>query len=173
MDALDEYNEVEIHEIYNSLMESGNNDILELRINSHGGYLKSGHTLCNIIQDKFPDTCITIIDSIALSMAAVLFLQGSTRVVYPHSTLMLHDYSAGYYGKISDVKTEMEFDIKNHRKSFKRWLRPHLTKKEWKRFLDGKDLWFDAVTMCKKGMATHIIIGNNTINAEKYIKEIK
>lgn len=173
LDALDEYNEKEIHGIYNELIEAGSEDILEIRINSHGGYVKSGHTLMNIMADRFNQRCLTFIDSIAYSMAGLIFLLGNKRVIYPHSSLLLHDYSANYKGKPADIENKLEHDKRLFRTQAQQVIKPFLSKKEWGKFLDGKDLWFDAYDMCKKEMATEIVIKNVAINSKKYYKEVK
>ena len=172
LDALDEYNEVELHELYNDLMEATSNDLLEVRINSHGGYLKPGHTIGNIMTDKFQNRCITVIDSIALSMGALLFLKGAERIVYPHSQLMFHEFSEGISGKGSKIENELLFKLPLYEQEMKKWVRPYLNKKEWKQFKSGKDLWFGSYEMCKKGIATKININGTILDAKKYIKEI-
>jgi ATP-dependent protease ClpP protease subunit len=173
LDALDEYNEVELHELYNELMEATPNDLLEVRINSHGGFLKPGHAIGNIITDKFQHRCITVIDSIALSMSALLFLKGSERIVYSHSQLMFHEISAGYNGKSSDINNEIEFKNPLFKKEMKMYVKPYLTKKEWKSFNNGKDIWLNAHEMCKRGIATKININGTILEAKDYVKETK
>jgi len=173
LDTLDEHNEIDLHDIYNELWEANPTDILEIRINSSGGYLKTGHTLCNIITDKFPDSCMTIIDSSAHSMASTIFLHGTERIVYPHSSLLIHDYKSGYIGKISDIEDKMKAEKKILRKGARLLLKDFLTKKEWKKYMNGRDIWFDARQMCERDIATKIIIGANAVESQTYVEETK
>jgi len=48
-----------------------------------------------------------------------------------------------------------------------------LTKDEFKEMIIGKDLWMDTKEMCKRGIATHVIIAGRELTAEEYIASIK
>lgn len=159
----------EMDQILMSLRLATSEDILELRINSGGGEVAIGQKIISTMHDKFTNRTITIIEAEASSMAALIFLSGNIRVIYEHSLLMLHNYSVGISGKggeVGDSYTSVNGSLIQY---FGEIIKPFLKKKEFKRILDGKDLYLDALSMCERGMATHIIVNGVKYTAEEYL----
>ena len=165
--------EKELHSIYNELWDADENDRLELRINSRGGLVNEGAQFYSIIKNKFNGRCTTVLDNCGYSMGAITFLMGDERIATERSDLMLHDYSGGTYGKGGEQKSQLEHSQKHIRQFFKEVLLGgnYITKKEYKNMLIGQDYWMDVVELCKRGMATHVLVNGEKITAKKYLKK--
>jgi len=164
-----------LHEIYNELWDAGKNDRLELRINSNGGMVNEGAQFYSIIKNKFNGRTTTILDNKGYSMGALTFCMGDKRVVTERADLMFHDYSAGLGGKAGEIQAYNEHSQKFIRKFFKEVIldQGFLTKKEYDNMLIGQDFWMDAEELCKRGIATHVLVNGEEIKAKKYLKQIK
>lgn len=161
-----------LHAVFNELRKADANDEIELRINSGGGLVAEGKQFYNIILEKFGLNTTTYLDNYGYSMGALLFCMGAKRVVYPYSALMFHNYSHGSWGKGENVKSHVKHTARTL-KSFFRDLtveRGFLTKDEFKQMRLGKDFWMDTEEMCRRGIATHVVVYDETITAKKYLK---
>ena len=164
-----------LHAIFNELRKADSYDRLELRINSDGGLVAEGQQFFNIILEKFDETTTTFLDNHGYSMGALLFCMGQRRVIYPYSELMFHNYSHGAWGKGENVKSHVKHTARSLTSFFKGVTvsQGFLTKKEFKEMLLGKDFWMDSKEMCKRGIATHVVVWGETITAKKYLKLLK
>jgi len=162
-----------LHDLFNTLHDASSDDTLEIRINSSGGFVKYGQQFINIIKDRFKDRCVTIIDADAASMAAIIFMAGDRRIVYPHSTLMIHDISMYLAGKASESKKEIELYSRVFKQYFSRFFSGVLDSSEIEDVFKGVDYWFNAIDMCKKGMATHVNDYGTLMTAEDYLKSLE
>ena len=158
--------------LLNELYESGEKDLLELRIMSPGGLVIECQQIVNLMNNKFKGRTTAYIESHASSAGAFTFAHADKRVVYENSRLMFHNYSGGYAGKYQDIKDRLEFDEK-HIIDFLKVAKQFLTKKEWKKMVEGKNFWFDAKDMLERGIATHIVIDGQEMTYKKYKKYLK
>jgi len=146
-----------IAEIVHWLNKVKSNEI-SIYINSPGGEVIVGLPLLQTIKGKFK-RIKTYITYAASSMGSILFCIGTERYVYPYSRHMMHNYSTGYHGKASDIKTRVEF-YDDHLVSFIKDAyvkQGFLSKKEFKKLLNGKEFWFDSKEMLERGIATDLI----------------
>ena len=164
-----------LHSVFNGLREATNRDYLELMINSGGGLVNEGQQFYNIIQEKFYKRTIAYLDNMGYSMGALLFCMADKRVVYEYSDLMFHTYSHGSRGKGGEVKSHVEHTSKKLEKFFYNIIvkRGFLTKDEFKKMVIGQDFWMDTKELCKRGIATHVILEGKEITAKEYLKNIK
>lgn len=162
----------DLHEILNRLHLGTELDTLEIRINSGGGFVKYGQQLINVIKDKFNDRCVTILEAEASSMAAILFMVGSQRVIYPHSVLMVHDVSMYMGGKANETRKQMATFVPVFTAYFKDIFKDTMSDEEIAKMFDGEDYWFDAEQMCLRGMADCVIVNGNTITADEYLGSV-
>ncbi len=161
-----------LHAVFNELRKADIYDRLELRINSDGGLVTEGQQFFNIILEKFADSTTTYLDNHGYSMGALLFCMGQKRVVYPYSEIMFHNYTHGSWGKGENVKSHVKHTARSLTSFFKDVTvdQGFLSKKEFKEMLLGKDFWMDTDEMCKRNIATHVVIRGETITAKKYLK---
>lgn len=160
-----------LHEIYNELWNAGENDTLELRINSNGGMVNEGAQFYSIIKNKFNGRTTTILDNKGYSMGALTFLFGNERVVTERADLMLHDYSGGVVGKGGEIQARNEHTQVFIRDFFKKILLEtgYLSKKEFDNMLIGQDFWMSIDELCERGMATHVLVNGKNIKAHDYL----
>lgn len=164
----------DIHEILNTLHNAEDEDTLEVRINSRGGYVMYGHPFINIMKGKFKNRCITIIESDALSMGGLIFMAADTRIIYEHSSLMVHTISGGTYGKAPDAKKQLEAEAHSFEMILRSLYKNVMTEEELSRVLNGIEFWFTAEEMCDRNIATHIITSDKglmTVAAYRKYKE--
>ncbi len=164
-----------LHKVFHELRGATKNDILELRISSGGGFVKEGQQFYNLIQEKFHKRSVAFLDNHGYSMGALLFCMADTRVVYPYSDLMFHNYSGGAGGKGGEMKSQIKHKDKVLTEFFKKIVQEQgfLTKEEFSKMLIGQDYWMDAKEMCKRKIATHVIFEGEMISAKEYLKILK
>lgn len=167
--------EKELHSLFYQLREASSNDILELVISSNGGSIDEGQQFFNFIKEKFHNRTTAYLDNSAYSMGATLFCMAEKRVIYPYSELMFHNYSTRVNGKGGDVKARIE-----HRDSYISKFRHDmvvkqgfLTQEEFTQLLIGQDFWMDSEELCRRGIATHVIVDGEEIEAEAYLDMIE
>lgn len=161
-----------LHEAYNVLRDAEENDILEVRISSNGGYVNEGMILHNIINELFEDRCITVLDPMGYSMGALAFCMGDYRLVYETSEIMFHNYSTGLWGKGNEILAHMKHTDKSLKNFFDSVV-IGLTDDEKTALYSGSDFWFNAREMCQRGIATSVCVGPHVFDADQYIELLK
>lgn len=164
-----------LHSVFNELREAKENDYLEFMINSGGGFVHEGMQFYNIIQEKFTNRTVAYLDNRGYSMGALLFCMADKRVIYPYSDLMFHTYSHGSHGKGGEVKTHVNHTSKKLERFFYDIIvkKGFLSDEEFKKMVIGQDYWMDAKELCKRGIATHVIIAGKELTAKEYLKTLK
>jgi ATP-dependent protease ClpP protease subunit len=166
------HNKNQLHRIMHELRQADENDILELRIDSPGGYVTEGIMIYNTMREIFNGRTITYLDSAGYSMGAIIFSLGDERVAYDDSSLMYHNYSTGYMGKGGEIKSYIDFEDKHFTEFFinKVVNKGFMTEEEYNRMKDGHDFWLDSMELARRGIATHVIVDGYRLDAEAYIK---
>jgi ATP-dependent protease ClpP protease subunit len=161
-----------LQKIINKLQQAGPDDILELHISSHGGVVDELVEIHNLCDTLFYDRVVTYLN-IGYSAGAWAFLLGKERLVYEHSDLMFHSYAGGGYGKRDDMLNHIEHQDKRVSKYLGDTLKPYFTKKEIRKMMKGQDYWLDTEEMCRRGIATHVMVKGDVYTAEDYLKSLK
>jgi len=164
-----------LHSVFNELREAKEHDYMEFMINSGGGFVHEGMQFFNIIQEKFSGRTVAYLDNRGYSMGALLFCMADKRVVYPYSDLMFHTYSHGSHGKGGEVKSHVEHTSSKLERFFYDLIvkKGFLTEEEFKKMIIGQDYWMDAKELCKRGIATDVIVGGEELTAKQYLKQLK
>ncbi|MCK5904714.1 MAG: ATP-dependent Clp protease proteolytic subunit [Gammaproteobacteria bacterium] len=164
-----------LHEMFNELWNAGEHDTLELRINSRGGFVNEGSQFYSVIKNKFNGRTTTVLDTCGYSMGALTFCMGDKRIITPRSDIMFHDYSGAVWGKGGEIESQFKHQTEHLRDFFADVILKHkfLTKKEFKNMIIGKDYWMTAPEMCRRGIATHVLVDGKEIKAKKYLKLLK
>ena len=164
-----------LHSVFNELREAKEHDYLELVINSGGGIVLEGQQFYNLIQEKFNERTVAYLDNYGYSMGALLFCMADKRVVYPYSDFMFHNYSGGAHGKGGELKARIDHSDKKLRRFFYDIIvsKGFLTDEEFDQMLVGQDYWMGTKELCKRGIATHVIINGEEITAKQYLKDTK
>ena len=164
-----------LHTVFNELKNAREYDTLELIIDSNGGIVNEGMQFFNIMLEKFSDRTTAYLDNHGYSMGALLFCMANKRVIYPYSDIMFHNYSGGAIGKGGEIKSRVKHRDRLLRKFFYDIVveQGFLTKSEFEKMLIGQDYWMDTKQMCKRGIATHVVVDGKEIGAKEYLKELK
>ena len=164
-----------LHSVFNELKNASEKDTLELVINSHGGLVFEGKQFYNLIQEKFYGRTTAYLDNIGYSMGALLFSMADKRVVYEYSDFMYHNYFGGAHGKGGELKARVNYSAKTLERFFHDIIvkRGFLSEDEFQQMLVGQDYWMDTKELCKRGIATHVILEGKEITAKEYLKKIK
>lgn len=149
---------------FESLQQDDSVDEIEILINSLGGSVFKGFPIITAINNSTKQVT-TIVDTVAASMGALIFLAGRNRKMYSYSQLMIHP--ARYTDGSSDdalVNTNQNiFDlIKNVTKRAKDKVKSWLS----------KDTWFTAVQAFENSLATEIIKSKMTL-VDSYQQQVR
>ncbi len=164
-------NKINVAAILNDLSELNQDDKIKLRINSPGGLMTEGRAMINSIHSTGAEVTTELLSDGA-SMGAIMFCIGGKRLIYENSTIMFHNFSGGYIGKGQEIKSYIKHATKNNKLFFKSHI-VGLSEAELDQMSDGKDFWFGAKKMCKRGIATHVVVHGLTIPANHYLKLLK
>lgn len=135
-------NDVYVDMIQQIRMAQAEDDVF-IYLNNRGGLVDTGIQIINAF-DECQGVVHTVIDGIAASIAAVIWLAGHQRTVLNHGSLMLHNFSAGVSGKGHEIlETVMGYNS-YILEMFKMYTTPFLTDEEYAKMIDGKDYWFSA-----------------------------
>jgi ATP-dependent protease ClpP protease subunit len=164
-----------LHSVFNELREAKENDVLEFMIDSGGGFVNEGMQFYNIMQEKFYGRTVAYLDNKGYSMGAMLFSMANKRVVYPYSDFMYHNYAGGAVGKGGEIKARLEHTSQKLEAFFHDIIvkQGFLSEEEYKQMLVGQDYWMGAKELCKRGIATHVIVEGREVTAKEYLKELK
>jgi ATP-dependent protease ClpP protease subunit len=162
-----------IHDLIHELRKADPFDELSIRINSPGGLLSEIQQFYNLIEDKFRGRSTAYLDPCGYSCGALLFCMCDRRVIYPHSDIMFHDFAMGFYGKSDEMDSYISHTTKNLRSFFQDIFQGFLSEKEIENLVLGKDLWLDTKDMCRRKIATHVILDGKDYTSDQYMKLLK
>jgi ATP-dependent protease ClpP protease subunit len=134
---------------FESLQQDDSIDEIEIMINSLGGSVFKGFPIITAINNS-EKPVTTIVDTVAASMAAMIFLAGAKRKMYSYSQLMIHParYTDGSTDEALVNTNQNIFNlIKNTTKRAKDKIKSWLS----------KDTWFTAAQAFENSLATEII----------------
>jgi len=148
----DEVNNLLVH-----LLDSKNyNKKLNIFIRSKGGSISTMQEL--LFAFKNYKNITTYLLSNAYSASSFLFLAGKERIVDEFSIFMAHPPRFEIYSESHRFQNKVEAKIKSLEKIAKTLYKPYLTEKEINEILyEGKEFYFNAEEMLKRGIATKII----------------
>lgn len=164
-----------LHSVFNELREAKEHDVLEFMIDSGGGFVNEGMQFYNIMQEKFSGRTVAYLDNKGYSMGAMLFSMADKRIAYPYSDFMYHNYAGGASGKGGEIKARVDHTSKKLEQFFHDVIvqQGFLTEAEYKQMLVGQDYWMGTKELCKRGIATHVIVQGQELTAKEYLKHLK
>ena len=112
-------------------------------INTPGGVLDSAFQLVDAIKGCRATTIAKLTGTVA-SAGTIIALSCDKLIVAEHTSFMIHNYSAGAYGKGNELKARQEHIDKSTNYAFKEFYSGFLTDKEVKEVINGKDIWLTA-----------------------------
>ena len=150
-----------IRELQNDLMILGiKNDIepppIKLHLTTYGGLVYAAFSVIACIKSsKIP--VHTIIDGYAASAGTLISVCGARRYIHRHSSMMIHELSAGMWGRMSVMEEKME-DLKKMMEKLKEIYTTHtkLTNKKLDKILTKDSDWY-AEECLANGLVDEII----------------
>lgn len=137
------------------LLELASSEPITIVINSPGGDVYSGLALYDMFRTS---KCEIITKGYGLiaSMASILFLAGTTRILSPNARYMVHSIQSWVAGSSADVKIEAE-EIKKLEDYLKKIYSKHTNKKAlfWRKL--DRNKYFNAEECLNMGVATAIM----------------
>lgn len=144
------------------MRNAGENDVIQIHINSYGGDLFTAIQFLRAIADT-PAHVICSVEGACMSAATMVFLTADTFEVSEHSIFMFHNYSGGTFGKGGEMIDQLQHERKWSQHLLSRIYADFLTDSEIVSLLDNKDIWMDGEQVLKRLSARH----------EKYEKAAK
>lgn len=136
-------------ELIHALRSAGPNDEFLIYLNTEGGRVDAGLQIINAMNESEAHV-ITVLDPLAYSMGALMFLAGDEFIVPDNAQLMFHNYSSGLLGKGNEQLAEVKFASRTFEKLFKTVCMPFLSGEEITNIMNGQDLWLDAEEIRKR-----------------------
>jgi len=127
-----------------------------LHINSYGGSIFAGLSTLDTIRNTKCDV-ITIIEGCAASAGTMISVVGKERYIQKHAYMLIHQLSAGSWGKYSDLVDDMENNTKLMdmiKKLYQEYTK--VPQKELDEILKH-DLWWDAEKCLEYGLVDKIL----------------
>jgi len=118
-------------------------ELIIFKVNSGGGYLDSVLMIIDAIKACEAEAVCELSGTVA-SAATALALSCNDIYVAKHTTFMIHNFSAGSYGKGGEIEVHVNSMLTTYKGFFEDIYRPFLTKRELKKVINGKDLYLDA-----------------------------
>ena len=124
-------------------------DIVNLHINTPGGYLDTAFRLVEAIDNCKAKTVAVLTGTVA-SAGTIIALRCDEVNTPRHLQFMIHNYSGGAIGKGHEILEHVTFSTAELKDAFKSIYGGFLTKKEVKRVIAGSDIWMGAKEVEKR-----------------------
>lgn len=130
-------------DIFDIARHAMHDDTLKFYINSFGGDLFTAIQFLRVLSETNALVVVSI-EGACMSAATLLFLAADQVEITPHSSIMLHDYSSGTYGKGGDIHRQIIHERKWSEKLFRDVYEYFLSEAEIDSMLNGKEIWLDS-----------------------------
>jgi ATP-dependent protease ClpP protease subunit len=131
------------------MRNAGENDIIQIHINSYGGDLFTAIQFLRAIADS-PAHVVCSVEGACMSAATMVFLCADSFEVSEHSIFMFHNYSGGTMGKGGEMIDQLMHERKWSQHLLNRIYKDFLTEDEVASVLDNRDIWMDGEQVLKR-----------------------
>jgi len=118
-------------------------DTIYIHLNTPGGYLHTGIQMANAFRSS-EATVICSLEGEAHSLGSLIFLAADQFIVHDNTTMMIHNFSGGVYGKGKEAEMEMIATLEWFSDIGDKYYIPFLTKKEFEGIINDQDIWLHA-----------------------------
>jgi ATP-dependent protease ClpP protease subunit len=136
------------------MRNAGENDIIQININSPGGDLFTAIQFLRAIADT-PAHVICSVEGACMSAATMIFLTADTFEVSEHSMFMFHNYSSATFGKGGEMYDNIIHERKWSEHLLRRIYADFLNEDEIASLLANKDIWMDGEEVLKRLKLRH------------------
>lgn len=151
------------------MRNAGENDVIQIHINSYGGDLFAAIQFLRAIADTQAHV-ICSVEGACMSAATMVFLAADTFEVSEHSIFMFHNYSGGTFGKGGEMIDQLVHERKWSQHLLRRIYSDFLTEQEITSVLENKDIWMDGEEVLKRLTRRHEIFDKRAKTSEKKIQ---
>lgn len=137
------------NDFFNTIQNSHSNDVIDININSFGGFEESAIQLYNELINCKAHVHINV-SGYCCSAGSVVLLTGDTWSITKNSKVMVHSPKSWFGGKHNELLSRVDFEKEWVKDFFKEVYKGFLTDKEIKEALDGKDFWFNGNETVKR-----------------------
>lgn len=128
---------------------------INVNINSYGGEVSEGIAIYNALR-RHSAKVVTRCDGMACSIASVIFMAGTERVMYEPSMLMIHNASTGGWGTAAELRKAADDAEKITSMSKAAYLQSvSITEEELTRLMDA-ETWISPAEALEWGFATSV-----------------
>jgi len=130
--------------------------VINLHINSYGGSLFAGLATVDVIR-TLNSQVHSYIEGAAASAATIISVSCNKRFIGKYSKMLIHQLSAGVYGKYTELEDDMENNkhlMSTIKEIYKEYTRVPMKKLDE---ILKHDLWFDSHTSLKLGLVDDIV----------------
>lgn len=139
----------EYNEACHTIRNASEDTVINLHLNTPGGYLDSAYSLVNAIQESRALTVAYLTGTVA-SAGTIIALACAKVVAKPFSTFMIHNYSSSTYGKGNELKQRQTYMDKHNVEAFNVFYSGFLSPREIKDMIEGKDFWLNDTEVTKR-----------------------
>ena len=139
----------EYRELLAILFNSGEQDTINIFINSSGGNLDTALAIVEGLKSTFATVTAVIIGA-CHSAASIISMYCHEVAVLDNAYSMIHTASFGSSGNTSNVKSHTEFTVRQVEKLLNETYEGFLTKEELIKIKQGIELWFDSEDIRKR-----------------------
>ena len=130
-------------DMFDLIRHARHDDVVKLYINSFGGDLFTGIQFLRVLSETNALVVVSI-EGACMSAATLLFLAADQVEITPHSSIMIHNYSSGTFGKGNEMHLQIQHERKWSETLFRDVYEDFLTVEEVQSVIDGKDIWLDS-----------------------------
>ncbi len=134
---------------YEAIRNAGEDDVVKIHINSHGGDLFTTIQFIRAIAES-PAKIIASAEGCCMSAATMIFLCADMYEISEHCLFMFHNYSGGVVGKGGEMYDQLINERKWSEKIVQKVYSGFLTDGEMKSILENKDIWMDGEEVMKR-----------------------
>ena len=115
-------------------------DSIYIHLNTPGGYLSTGIQIINAM--KSSEAVVTCsLEGECASFGSLIFLAADQFIVHDNTTMLIHNFTGGVYGKGKEAEMEMIATLENFKDIGEKYYIPFVTKKEFEGIINDKDMW--------------------------------
>ena len=130
-------------DMFDIIRHSRAHDTIKIYLNSFGGDMFTGIQFLRVLSEADGDVIVSI-EGACMSAATLIMLAADSVEITPNSSVMVHNYSSGTFGKGNEMHLQIQHERKWSENLFKDVYADFLTADEITSVLNGKDLWMDS-----------------------------
>lgn len=130
-------------QMINTLKTVEEHDTVFIYLNTPGGRVDTAVQIIGAMK-QCKGTVVTSLEGEVCSAGTMIFLSGTKFYVNPYCSFMIHNYSAGFFGKGNELSSQIKYREKYFKQLMFNIYDKFLTEEEIEAVIEGKDFWFSS-----------------------------